>query len=46
MEMEEIVKLVIVVIVLILAIGGVIILVQGKGGAILSSIKDFMGFGG
>jgi hypothetical protein len=45
MEMEEIAKILIVVVVLIVLVGAVIILFKGKGGEVLSSIKDFLRFG-
>jgi len=46
MEMEEIVKILIAVIVLGIMVGAVIFLVQGKGGELLESIRNFMRFGG
>ena len=43
--MEEIVKLVIVVVVLITLIGVAVFFIKGGGTEILSSIKNFMRFG-
>ena len=45
MEIEEIVKIIIVVVVLVILVAGAIILFSGKGGEILSSIRNFMRFG-
>jgi len=45
MEMEEIVKLLIAVVVLIILIGAFIFLFKGKGGDILASIKNLIRFG-
>jgi len=45
MEMEEVVKLLIAVLVLILLIGAAIFLLKGKGGELLSSVKDLLRFG-
>ena len=45
MEMEEIVKILIVVVVLIVMVGVVVVLFQGKGGEVLSSIKNLLRFG-
>ena len=45
MEMEEIVKILIVVLVLVLMIGVIVVLFSGKGGDILSSIKNMLRFG-
>ena len=44
--MEEIVKMIIFVVILVVLIGGVILLFKGKGGDILASIKNFFRFGG
>ena len=46
MEMEELVKILIAVIVLVIMVGAVIFLFQGKGGELLEAIKNFMRFGG
>lgn len=45
MEMEEIVKLLIFVTVLVIVAGAVIILLQGKGSDILDSIRNLLRFG-
>ena len=45
MEMEEIVKILIAVVVLGILIGAVLVLFKGGGGNILSSIRDTMRFG-
>jgi len=45
MEMEEIVKILIVVVVLIILVGAVMVLFKGKGGDILDSIKNLLRFG-
>jgi len=44
MEMEEIVKILIFVIVLVIMVGAVVML-TGKGGAVLDSIRDLLRFG-
>ena len=45
MEMEEIVKVLIFVLVLAILVGGVIVLFKGKGFDLLSSIRDILRFG-
>jgi nitrogen fixation-related uncharacterized protein len=45
MEMEEIVKILIVVVVLVIMIGAVVFLFKGKGGSILDSIRNFLRLG-
>jgi len=45
MEMEEIVKLIVVVIVLVIMVGATIFLLKGKGGALLDGIKNLLRFG-
>ncbi|MDH3353356.1 MAG: hypothetical protein OEL87_02825 [Nanoarchaeota archaeon] len=45
MEMEEIVKILIFVTVLVIMVGAVIVLFQGKGGNILDSIRNILRFG-
>ena len=45
MEMEEIVKLIIVVLVLIIMVGAAIFLLKGKGGSLLDGIKNLLRFG-
>jgi hypothetical protein len=45
MEMEEIVKLLIVVVVLVLMIGLVVVLFKGRGGELLGNLKDFLRLG-
>ncbi len=45
MEIEEIVKILIVVVVLILMIGVVYVLFTGKGGQVLDAVKNMLRFG-
>ena len=45
MEMEEIVKLLIVVLVLVIMVGAIIFLFKGKGGELLDSIRNVLRFG-
>ena len=45
MEIEEIVKMIIFVIVLVIMVGAVILLLSGKGGDALGAIKDLLRFG-
>jgi hypothetical protein len=45
MEIEEIVKMVIFVIVLIIMVGAVALLLTGKGMEVLGSIRDLLRFG-
>jgi len=45
MEMEEIVKMIIFVVVLVIMVGAVVFLFSGKGGELLGSIRDLMRFG-
>jgi len=45
MEMEEIVKLIVVVIVLVIMVGAAIFLLKGKGGALLDGVKNLLRFG-
>ena len=45
MEMEEIVKILIALVVLIVLIGVVVVLFKGKGGELLGSIKNILRFG-
>jgi hypothetical protein len=45
MEIEEIVKMIIFVLVLVIMVGAVGILLSGKGMEILGSIKDLLRFG-
>jgi len=45
MEIEEIVKMIIFVVVLIIMVGAVILLLSGKGGEALQVIKDLLRFG-
>lgn len=45
MEMEEVVKLIIVILVLVILAGAVIFLFKGKGGEILDSIRNVLRFG-
>ena len=46
MEIEEIVRIVIFVIILVVMVGAVIFLFSGKGSEVLSSIKNLLRFGG
>jgi hypothetical protein len=45
MEMEEIVKFLVVVIILILMVGFVIVVLKGKGGDLLGGLKNLMRLG-
>ena len=45
MEMEEIVKLLIVVVVLVLMVGAIIVLFTGKGGELLDGVRRVLRFG-
>ncbi|MFH1522025.1 MAG: hypothetical protein ABIF18_03630 [archaeon] len=45
MEIEEIVKILIFVLVLVIMVGAVIFLFKGKGFEVLNSIKDVLRFG-
>jgi len=45
LEMEEIVKILIIVVVLVILVWGVVFLFQGKGGAVFDSIRNLMRFG-
>jgi len=45
MELEEIVKIVFILIALVVIIGGIVMLLAGKGGRIMESIKDTFRFG-
>jgi hypothetical protein len=45
MEIEEIVKILVFVLILVIMVGAVIFLFQGKGGDLLSSIKGVLRFG-
>ncbi len=45
MEIEEIVKMVIFVLVLVIMVGAIGVLLSGKGMEILGSIKDLLRFG-
>ncbi|MFH1290975.1 MAG: hypothetical protein ABIH79_00250 [archaeon] len=45
MEMEEIVKILIAVVVLVIMVGAIIFLFKGKGGELLNSIRNVLRFG-
>jgi len=45
MEMEEIVKILVAIVILIILVGAAIFLLKGKGGALLDSIKNLLRFG-
>lgn len=45
MEMKEIIKVLIFLLVLVIMIGGGVVLLSGKGFDVLSSIKDILRFG-
>jgi hypothetical protein len=45
MELEEIVKIVFILIALVVIVGGVVMLLLGKGGRVMDSIKDVFRFG-
>ncbi len=45
MEAEEIVKLIIAIAIFVVLVGGIIFLLSGKGGEVLSSIRNAMRFG-
>ena len=45
MEMEEIVKILVIVLVLVVMIGAIIFLFKGKGGESLAGIKNIFRFG-
>jgi hypothetical protein len=45
MEIEEIVKILVAVLVLIILIGATIFLLKGKGGSLLDSIRNLLRFG-
>lgn len=45
MEIEEIVKILIFVLVLVIMVGAVILLFSGKGGDVLDSIRNILRFG-
>lgn len=45
METKEVVKILIVVLVLLLMVGIIVVLFKGKGGDVLSSIKNMLRFG-
>jgi hypothetical protein len=45
MEIEEMIKMTIFIIVLVILVGGVILLLKGKGGNILDSIRGILRFG-
>jgi hypothetical protein len=45
MEIEEIAKMVIFVILLVVVIGGVVVLFSGKGSEMLGAVKDLLRFG-
>ena len=45
MEMEEVVKMIIFVIVLVIMVGAVALLLNGKGMEVLDSIKNLLRFG-
>ena len=45
MEIEEIVKILVAVIVLVILVGAAIFLLKGKGGALLDSIRNLLRFG-
>lgn len=45
MEMEEIVKILIVVVVLVIMVGAITFLFAGKGGEIFDSIRNVLRFG-
>jgi len=45
MEMEEIVKILFVVLILALMVGIIVVLLSGKGGELLASIRDTLRFG-
>jgi len=45
MEIKEVVKILIVVLVLVLMVGIAIVLFKGKGGDVLSAIKNSLRFG-
>jgi len=46
MEMEELVKLIIAIVVLVVLIGAAIFLFKGKGGEVFASIRNALRFGG
>ncbi|MCR4285132.1 MAG: hypothetical protein NUV97_03770 [archaeon] len=46
MEMEEIVKMVIFVVILVVLVGAVFLLLSGKGAAVLDSIRNLLRRGG
>jgi len=45
METEELIKMLIFVLVLVIMVGAVIIIFKGKGGELLNSIRNIMRFG-
>ncbi len=45
MEIEEIVKILIFVLVLVIVVGGGVVLLSGKGFDVVNSIKDILRFG-
>ena len=45
MEMEEIVKILIMVVILVIMIGAAIFLFKGRGGDLLNSIRNVLRFG-
>jgi len=45
MEMEQIVKLLIFVVVLVILVGAVILLLKGRGAGLLDSVKNMLRFG-
>jgi hypothetical protein len=45
MEIEEIVKMLVFVVFLVVMVGAVVFLFQGKGGELLASIKNILRFG-
>ena len=45
MEMEQIVKLLIFIVFLIILVGGIMLLLSGRGGEMLDSVKNVLRFG-
>ena len=46
MEFEELIKVILIILVVIVILFAIVFLLWGKGGELLSSIKDFFRFGG
>ena len=45
MEIEELVKMIVVVIVLVIMVGAIVFLLKGKGGSLLDGIRNILRFG-